>query len=159
MQYLFLLRLPNYFLICSTYLLESACLPAQYPLPTAQARMWTSLLIALTCAVAPTLQTKRYFGLIVGALDQGDMSENILENIVHQHSTLEEDVSVKAIKPAFDQVFDYVMKLDINSDDGETEEALQEQSGLKSLETLLEANNGILLELVMSETEFEQKKG
>ena len=96
-----------------------------------------------------------YFGLIVGSLNKGDMSEEVIENIVQEHSSVKSEVLVRSVKPAFDQVFDFVMKMDLDSDDdGQKHEALKERSGVKFLETLLEANNGLMLELVMSEDQF-----
>ena len=58
------------------------------------------------------------------------MSEEVIVNIMQEHST---------VKPAFDQVFDFVIKRDLDSH--EPQEALTERSGVKFLETLLEANN------------------
>ena len=96
-----------------------------------------------------------YFGLIVGSLDKGDMSQEVIEDILQEHSTLKSDVLVRAVKPAYDQVFDFVMKMDLDSDDdGQTHEALKEKAGVKFLETLLDANNGLMLQLVMNEDQF-----
>ena len=99
-----------------------------------------------------------YFGLIVGSLNKGDMSEEVIENIVQEHASVKSEVLVRAVKPAYDQVFDFVMKMDLDSDDdGQTQETLKERSGVKFLETLLEAKNGLMLELVMSEDQFGQQ--
>ena len=80
-----------------------------------------------------------YFGLIVGSLNKGDMSEEVIENIVQENSSVKSEVLVRSVKPAFDQVFDFVVKIDLDSH--ETQEALKERSGVKFLVTLLEANN------------------
>ena len=86
-------------------------------------------------------------------LDKEDMSEEVIVNIMQEHSTVKANFSVRTFKPAFDQVFDFVVKIDLDSH--ETQEALKERSGVNFLETLLEAmHNGIMLELVMSEDPF-----
>ena len=117
----------------------------------------SSLIFLLSWAVATRAATQMYFGLIVGSLDKGDMSEEVIENILQEHASVKSEVLVRAVKPAYDQVFDFVMKMDVDSDDddgGQTQEALKERSGVKFLESLLEANNGLMLELVMSEDQF-----
>ena len=119
----------------------------------------SSLLLALACAVSLTLQAQQYFGLIVGDFNQGHITKEGLENIVHQHSSLDTQVSVKAVKPSFDKVFDYVMKLDNHEDQEGKERALKKTSAVQLLETMLEDNNGLMIELVMSETEFDQNRG
>ena len=115
--------------------------------------VYTALL--LLCSALLTLQSQQYYyGIIVG---DDSMSGKTLQDIVEHHDHLDSQVSVKSVKHSYDAVFDFVMKVDMNPSGEISEEMMKEKSGVRSLQTMLEENNGLMIELVMDEAEFDQE--
>ena len=85
------------------------------------------------------------------------MSGQVLQDVVEHDDQLNRQVSVKSVKPSFDAVFDYVMKLDIKSGEELSEEVMENKSGVRTLQKMLEDNNGLMIELVMDQAEFDQE--